>query len=104
MTQRRLLLVIAIVTCLGFITVWQQIQTTRWGYKISEANELKTQMKQEQESLRVQLTSLTSPKRLLTLAEQKDIEVGYNNGTSMVKVSSRIDRSQRIFNRLAFQE
>lgn len=80
MTQRRVLLVLAIVTFLAFVTVWQQIQTVRWGYRISEAMVAKKKLNEERETLRVELSSVTSPQQLFTLAQERKIMVGYAKG------------------------
>lgn len=80
MTQKRLLVVIAVVTFLGLVTVWQQIQTMRWGYRISESTELKKQLVEEQKTLEIQLTNLTSPQQLLARAQDKGIKMAYQTG------------------------
>jgi len=84
MTYRRLLLVIAVVGLLGLITAWQQIQTTRWGYRISAAVEMKKQLLEEEKNLMMELTSLTSPQQLVTLARQYGITVDYRSGQSVI--------------------
>ncbi|MBI4833980.1 MAG: hypothetical protein HY811_04065 [Planctomycetes bacterium] len=88
MTQRRVLLVLGIVTFLAFVTVWQRIQTAQWGYRISEAMEAKKKLNEERETLRVELSSVTSPQYLFALAQEKKIVVSYGKGEE--KTNSRI--------------
>ena len=65
MITKRVILIIALFTLFGFITVWQQIQTTRFGYKISELEQYKKQLVEQQLGFDVQLARLKSPPYLL---------------------------------------
>lgn len=86
MSTTRLMLIIALVTFLGLITAWQQIQTTRWGYCISEVMELKKQILEEKKTLEIQLTHIESPRQLLAMAQEKRITLDYPANLNIVNI------------------
>lgn len=101
MTYKRLLVVIAVIGFLGLVTTWQQIQTMRWGYRISEANELKKRFLEEQKNLEVQLSSIVAPQSLFALAQKKGIAMDYRSGPNMVKTSNNLQARQAVQQKLA---
>lgn len=94
MTTKRLALIIAIVSFLALITAWQQIQTTRWGYRISELTELKKQLLEEQKLLAIQLTNLESPEHLLHLARLLKVELDYPEKIDVVNSPKPVQKNQ----------
>ncbi|MDI6732904.1 MAG: hypothetical protein QME51_02075 [Planctomycetota bacterium] len=62
----RFYVIIGLITFLGLVTTWQQIQTVRYGYRISQINKVKEKVVNEQLSLKLELTTLKSPQHLLT--------------------------------------
>ena len=72
MITKRLILVIGLLTLLGFVAAWQQIQTTRFGYKISELEQCERQLVEQNLSLSVQLARLRSPESLLVHSKSLD--------------------------------
>ena len=85
MTHGRFVAIIVVVTFLGLVTVWQQIQTVRWGYQISEAQSLKTQLVEEQKTISSQLSQVKSPRGLLDLARARQIVLTYPQKLSRIK-------------------
>lgn len=61
----RLFIIIGLVTFLGLITAWQQIQTIRYGYQISAVIKAKEAAINDQKALTLKLTSIKSPQQLL---------------------------------------
>ena len=61
----RLFIIIGLITFLGLITAWQQIQTIRYGYHISTIIKAKEAAINEQKTLTLKLTSIKSPQHLL---------------------------------------
>ncbi|MBI5779009.1 MAG: hypothetical protein HZA49_06095 [Planctomycetes bacterium] len=61
----RLFIIIGLITFLGLITAWQQIQTIRYGYHISATTKAKEAAISEQKALTLKLTSIKSPQQLL---------------------------------------
>ena len=61
----RLFIIIGLITFLGLITAWQQIQTIRYGYHISAIIKAKEAAINEQKGLTLKLTSIKSPQQLL---------------------------------------
>lgn len=101
MTYKRLLVVIAVIGFLGLVTTWQQIQTMRWGYRISEANELKKHLLEEQKNLEVQLSSVVAPQSLFALAQKRGIAIDYRPGSNFVKTSNNLQARQQLQQRVA---
>lgn len=95
MTTKRLMLIIAVVTFLALITAWQQVQTTRWSYRISEVTELKNQLKEEQKALEIQLTHVESPEQLLTLARLKEVNLVYPEKLSVVNIFKQAKKTKK---------
>jgi len=93
MTYKRLLLVIAVMAVLGLVTVWQQVQTMRWGYRISESVEAKKRLLEEQKNLDVELSAFTSPSQLLVLAQKKGIAMDYRLGVNMLDATATLSVS-----------
>ena len=85
MTHGRFVAIIVVVTFLGLITVWQQIQTVRWGYQISEAQSTKAQLVEEQKAISSQLSQTKSPQGLLGLARARQISLAYPRKLSGIK-------------------
>lgn len=61
----RLFIIIGLITFLGLITAWQQIQTIRYGYHISATIKAKEAAINDQKTLTLKLTSIKSPQQLL---------------------------------------
>ena len=77
MTQGRFVVIIVIVTFLGLVTVWQQVQTLQWGYNISETESAKKRIMEEHKTLSLQLSQVKSPPQLLELARTRQIILDY---------------------------
>lgn len=77
MITKRFILIIALLTLLGFITAWQQIQTVRFGYKISEIEQYKKQLVEQRLNLTLRLAQLKSPQNLLAQAKVMKINFSY---------------------------
>lgn len=101
MTYKRLLVIIAVVGFLGLVTTWQQIQTMRWGYSISEANEMKKRLLEEQKNLEVKLSSVVAPQSLFALVQKRGIAMDYRSGPNMVKTSDNLHGRQALRQRFA---
>ncbi|MEW6027473.1 MAG: hypothetical protein AB1599_09295 [Planctomycetota bacterium] len=65
----RLFIIIGLITFLGLITAWQQIQTIRYGYRISAITKEKEAAINDQKTLTLKLTSIKSPQQLLASEE-----------------------------------
>jgi hypothetical protein len=66
MTIKRIFIIVALITSLGFITVWQQIQIVRQGYQISQLTKIKEEVSNSQRALKFKMTFLKSPQYLLS--------------------------------------
>ena len=86
MNARRMVMLICMIAVLGLITAWQQIQSTRWAYRISEADELKKQVLEENKIIEIELAAAQSPKHLLTLAQEKNISLGYQEYVNTARI------------------
>ncbi|MFH1230269.1 MAG: hypothetical protein V1709_02100 [Planctomycetota bacterium] len=83
---KRFLLVIGLITFMGFIAAWQQIQTVRLGYRISETNKFREQVINEQKILKLKFTSLKSPEHLLATETSTAPEI-----LTLNEINSRIN-------------
>ncbi|MBA7530876.1 hypothetical protein ES705_23087 [subsurface metagenome] len=87
MTTRRLILIIGLITFLGLITAWQQIQTLRLGYQISEANQTKKQLLDEEKALEICVARLKSPGNLLARSVRMKVNLVYPEKWGLVDAS-----------------
>lgn len=73
--ERRRLLVIALgamlVVVIALVLVWVRLQVVDTGYQLSAARHLAHRLEQEQLELELELTTLTSPRRLEQLARAR---------------------------------
>jgi cell division protein FtsL len=58
---------LAIALCL----VWIRLQVVNTGYEISSARQLERRLEQEERELRIEVATLTSPRRLETVARTR---------------------------------
>lgn len=61
------LVALAVALCL----VWVRLQVVDTGYDISAARQLERRLEQEQRELRIEIATLTSPRRLETVARTR---------------------------------
>ena len=87
MTTRRLILIIGLITFLGLITAWQQIQTVRFGYQISEANQIKQRLIEEEKALEICVARLKSPEKLLARSTRMKVNLVYPEKWDLVDAS-----------------
>lgn len=83
----RVFIVVAVMTLLALLTVWQQMQTTRLGYKIEEIEQKKQRLLEEQRQLCVEVSRLGAPDALTARAEKLGIKLTQPSEVSVVKVS-----------------
>lgn len=74
---KRLILIIALITFLALITVWQKIQTIRFGYTIPESTQVKEQLLRQNTFLTIQLSRLKSPDYLVAQAKTTELTLLY---------------------------
>lgn len=98
---KRLLLVIGLITFMGFITAWQQIQTVRLGYHISKTNKFREQIINEQKILKLKFTSLKSPDHLLVTETSRNATLTAPETLTLNEISSRIKNYYKIGNNVA---
>ncbi|MBI4711888.1 MAG: hypothetical protein HY762_01075 [Planctomycetes bacterium] len=80
MHTKRLVIIIGLITFLGLITAWQQVQTIRWGYQISELATLRDKLFTGEQSIKIKLANLKSPQNLMIYAQSKQIHRGCHSG------------------------
>jgi hypothetical protein len=93
MHSSRLVLVIVIITLLGLITAWQQIQTVRWGYQISHLSTVKQNLTTEHHTMQVKLASIKSPNNLIRIADSCQLKLVYAGDTGLYKVREQINNA-----------
>jgi cell division protein FtsL len=73
--QRRLFLgtlaTVLALLALALLHVWLRVEVVRTGYHLSASAKLQRELEQENRELKVELASLTSPKRLEEMARQR---------------------------------
>jgi hypothetical protein len=77
----RFILLIVLITFLAMITVWQEVQSVRLGYSISDLIKQKNALIRENTSLTIQLAHLKSPDSLWNQAKIMQVDVVYPNST-----------------------
>ena len=75
----RFFIIIGLITFLGLITAWQQIQTIRYGYHISTVIKAKEAAINDQKALTLKLTSIKSPQHLLASEASSMVSPGLLN-------------------------
>lgn len=98
---KRLLLVIGLITFMGFIAAWQQIQTVRLGYHISKTNKFMEDVLNEQKILKLKLTSLKSPDHLLVTEASQNVTLTAPETLTLNEINSRINNYYKIVNNIA---
>ncbi|MFA5793619.1 MAG: hypothetical protein WC980_00915 [Candidatus Brocadiia bacterium] len=92
MHVQRLILVIVVITLLGLITVWQQIQTVRLGYQISSFASLKQNLTTENHTLQTKLASTKSPLSLAKTADLSKLKLIYAGDSNITEIKDRITK------------
>jgi cell division protein FtsL len=72
--QQRLVSICALGFCLfilGLVHVWLRLQVVHMGYVLSTTTKLQGRLEQENQELKVELASLTSPDRLEAMARRR---------------------------------
>lgn len=73
--DRRIVLAIVLgvlmVMGVALLLVWVRLQATHVGYQLSAARHLVHKLEQEQRELELEIATLTSPRRLETLARER---------------------------------
>lgn len=85
---KRLILVIALVTFLALIAVWQKVQTIRFGYQISESTQVKEQLSRQNTFFTIQLTQSKSPDHLVTQAKNTELTLFYP-ATTLININQK---------------
>lgn len=85
---KRLILVIALVTFLALIAVWQKVQTIRFGYQISESTQVKKQLLRQNTFFTIQLTQSRSPDHLVTQAKTTKLTLFYP-ATTLIGINQK---------------
>jgi len=98
---KRLLLVIGLITFMGFIAAWQQIQTVRLGYHISQTNKFREEVLNEQKILKLKLTSLKSPDHLLGMETSQNVTLTAPEILTLNEIHGRIRNYYKIGNNVA---
>lgn len=62
---------VLMVVGVALLLVWVRLQATRTGYQLSAARHLVHKLEQEQRELEIEIATLTSPRRLETLARER---------------------------------
>ncbi len=74
-TDRRVALVVGLgalmVVGVALLLVWVRLQAKHTGYQLSTARHLIHKLEQEQRELELEIATLTSPRRLETLARER---------------------------------
>lgn len=91
MHSSRLVLVIVIITLLGLITAWQQIQTVRWGYQISHLGAVKQNLTTEHHAMQTKLASIKSPNNLIKTADSCQLKLVYAGDTGLNEIKERLN-------------
>ena len=98
---RRLIIVIGLITLMGFIAAWQQIQTVRLGYHISNINKVREQVLNEQKILKLKFTSLKSPQHLLVTETSQNVKLTTPEVLTLNEIHRRINDYYKIGNNVA---
>ena len=99
---KRLLLVIGLITFMGFIAAWQQIQTVRLGYHISKTNKFREDVLNEQKIFKLKLTSLKSPDHLLVTETSQNVKLTAPEILTLNEINNRIN-NYLIVNKVALK-
>ncbi|MCC6767074.1 MAG: cell division protein FtsL [Deltaproteobacteria bacterium] len=74
-TDRRVVLMaglgVSMVVGVALLLVWVRLQAVHTGYQLSAARHLVHKLEQEQRELGIEIATLTSPRRLETLARER---------------------------------
>jgi hypothetical protein len=73
----RFILLVGIITFLALITVWQEVQSVRFGYNISELIKVQNALTRDNINLTIQLARLKSPDSLMNQAKTMQVALGY---------------------------
>ena len=73
----RFILLVGIITFLALITVWQEVQSVRFGYNISELIKVQNALTRENINLAIQLAHLKSPDSLMNQAKTMQVALVY---------------------------
>jgi cell division protein FtsL len=63
--------VAAVTVCCALFYVWTRHEATSWGYRISEAAQSQSELKQTNRELRLEAASLRSPARIEKIARKE---------------------------------
>ena len=72
--RRRILAFSALALCMvgvALLHVWLRLQAVHMGYVLSTTSKLQNQLEQENQELKVELATLTSPDRLEVMARRR---------------------------------
>ncbi|MEK7448119.1 MAG: hypothetical protein AAB019_01405 [Planctomycetota bacterium] len=97
MTTKRLIIIIILLTALGLITAWQQIQTVRYGYKITTTAQSQNQLLETRKNLEVKLAEVKSPENLVIKADALKIMLTYPKNWNIVDLSQPPEKYAHIF-------
>ena len=93
MHNKRLILLIVIITLLGLITAWQQIQTVRLGYRVSDLAVIKQKLTTQNHTLQTDLTAVKSPNRLRMTADTCQMKLIYSGEANLTEVKEHLDKT-----------
>lgn len=97
MTTKRLIIIIVLLTALGLITAWQQIQTVRHGYKISNSVQTHKQLLEAQRDLDRKLARVKSPDYLVQQAEKRKMKLTFPDNWNIVNLNPTPEEEQEYF-------
>lgn len=67
----KIIFVLAFAAILSLVYIWTRVQIVEFGYQINDLNRHSQQLTEENKRLKVEVATLSSPKRLQKLATEK---------------------------------
>ncbi len=75
MSIYRFIIILAAVVGIGLFTVWQRIEAVRTGYRITELQDIKNRLDEDNRQLRMEVQRLQSTYELLSAADRLGVRL-----------------------------